>query len=92
MVNEQNSMAKIELDEISYDIEQAYLSIHRYKHHLMRAFAQNSFWQSLLLEERLDHVLAQQDWSMNWLPIEFRENQINWFGKKVSGILFTKLF
>ena len=84
MVNEQNSVTKIEVDEISYDIEEAHLSIHRYKNHLMRAYAQNSFWQSLLLEEKLDHVIAQQDWSMNWLPIEFRENQQNWFGKKVS--------
>ena len=84
IVNELYSMTKIDLDEICYDIEDAYLSIHRYKRHLMRAFAQNSYWQSLLLEEKLDHVIAQQDWSMNWLPIEFRENQQNWFGKKVS--------
>ena len=69
LVNEQNSITKIDLDELCYEIEDAYLSIHRYKHHLMRAFAQNSYWQSLLLQERLDHVLVQQDWAMNFLPI-----------------------
>lgn len=49
----------------------------------MRAYAQNSFWQSLLLQEKLDHVIAQQDWSMNFLSMEFHESQGNCFGKSV---------
>lgn len=88
LINEKNSVTKIDLDELTYDIEDAYISIHRYKHHLMRAYAQNTFWQSLLQQERLDLVIAQQDWSMNFLPIEFRENQANWYGKKVKQIKF----
>ena len=89
-VEENNVVTQIDIDEISYSIEDAYLSIKRYKSHLMRAFAQNSFWQSLLLQEKLDHVIAQQDWSMNFLSMEFHESQGNWFGKSVS-IFFTFL-
>ena len=58
----------------------------------MRAYAQNSFWQSLLLQEKLDHVIAQQDWSMNFLSMEFHESQGNWFGKSVRMFNFTLLF
>ena len=88
LVEENNLVTQIDIDEISYCIEDAFLCIQRYKRHLMRAFAQNSFWGSLLLLEQLDHVIAQQDWSMNFLPIEFRENQTNWFGKKVCFSIF----
>ena len=90
-VEENNVVTQIDIDEISYSIEDAYLSIKRYKSHLMRAFAQNSFWQSLLLQEKFDHVIAQQDWSMNFLSMEFHESQGNWFGKSVSIIYITFL-
>ena len=88
IVEDDNLVTQIDLDELSYNIEDAYLSIKRYKHHLVRAFAQNSYWTSLLLEGKLDHVIAQQDWSMNFLSMEFRESQANWFGKKVSVFVF----
>ena len=87
-VEENNLVTQIDIDEISYSIEDAYLSINRYKSHLMRAYAQNSFWQSLLLQEKLDHVIAQQDWSMNFLSMEFHESQKNWFGKSVRMLFF----
>ena len=87
-VEENNLVTQIDIDELSYSIEDAYLSIIRYKAHLMRAFAQNSFWQSLLLQEKLNHVIAQQDWSMNFLSMEFHESQKNWFGKSVRCIFF----
>ena len=90
-VEENNVVTQIDIDEISYSIEDAYLSINRYKSHLMRAFAQNSFWQSLLLQEKLDHVIAQQDWSMNFLSMEFHESQKNWFGKSVRLFFFKLL-
>ena len=79
----ENSVSQKEIDELTYNIEESYHSIHRYKCHLMRAFAQNSSWQSLLSEEKLNHAIGQQDWSMNFLAMEFRESQANWYGKKV---------
>ena len=90
-VEENNLVTQIDIDELSYSIEDAYLSIIRYKSHLMRAFAQNSFWQSLLLQEKLNHVIAQQDWSMNFLSMEFHESQKNWFGKSVRMFFFKLL-
>ena len=87
-VEENNLVTQIDIDELSYSIEDAYMSIKRYKSHLMRAFAQNCFWQSLLLQEKLDHVIAQQDWSMNFLSMEFHESQANWFGKSVRFFLY----
>ena len=50
----------------------------------------HELYSALLLQEKLDHVIAQQDWSMNFLSMEFHESQGNWFGKSVR-IFISKL-
>ena len=82
-VRENFEVTELQNNEMYYAIDQAQQSISRYKNHLMQSYVQNTFWEEMLNMEKLDTVYITQDWCMKFLPIQFRENQINWFGKKV---------
>ena len=83
-VRENFEVTELQKNEMYYAIDQAQQSISRYKNHLMQSYVQNTFWEEMLNMEKLDTAYITQDWCMKFLPIQFRENQINWFGKKVS--------
>ena len=88
-VRENFQLTELQSNELYYAIDQAQHSISHYKNHLIHAYVQNTYWDELVDKESLDTVFITQDWSMKFLPIQFRESQTNWFGKRVRMVFYA---
>ena len=82
-VRQNFEVTDLQNNEMYYAIDQAQQSISRYRNHLFQSYVQNTFWDEMVNSEKLDTAYITQDWCMKFLPIQFRESQVNWFGKKV---------
>ena len=71
-----------EMDELTFNTEQAKCSIIAWKAHLLRAVNQDEARVNVM--EKLDEnsVFLVQDWAMKFLPRKYRESQSDWFAKR----------
>lgn len=71
-----------EMDELTFNTEQAKRSISAWKAHLLRAVNQDEARVNVM--EKLDEnsVFLVQDWAMKFLPRKYRESQSDWFAKR----------
>ena len=74
-VRENFQLTELQSNELYYAVDQAQHSISHYKNHLIHSYVQNTYWDEMVDKESLDTVFITQDWSMKFLPIQFRENQ-----------------
>ncbi len=85
------------VDELDFEkcaeaVEVADDKIYAYHTHVMRSFAQNSYWEDLK-QRGLPHVvLCTVDWAMKLIPQRFRETQSEFFGKKGMFNLSVQVF
>ena len=88
---EDNGHSAEECADIKFDVKVARDQVYAYKHHLIRAFAQNSYFENMMFKAGCDTVFIHQDFMMNVLPKRFRTPMNKWFGdvgKPVHVIVF----
>lgn len=57
-------------------------AVQEWKKHVLRTVNQNDARKDIL-ENLKDHeILLERDWAMKFIPMQYRESQSNWFGKR----------
>lgn len=57
-------------------------AVQEWKKHVLRTVNQNDARKDIL-ENLEDHeILLERDWAMKFIPMQYRESQSNWFGKR----------
>ena len=71
-----------EIEELSYQVNQAVQDIEAWKAHLLRCINQDLARVDVLNKLTASSVLLVLDWAMKYLPRKFRESQADWYGKR----------
>ena len=71
-----------EIEELSYQVNQAVQDIEVWKAHLLRCINQDLARVDVLNKLTASFVLLVLDWAMKYLPCKFRESQADWYGKR----------
>ncbi|KAL9968537.1 hypothetical protein ACROYT_G020644 [Oculina patagonica] len=71
-----------EMDELTFNTEQARRSISAWKAHLLRAVNQDEARVDVMEMLEENSVFLVQDWAMKFLPRKYRESQSDWFAKR----------
>ncbi|CAC5365693.1 unnamed protein product [Mytilus coruscus] len=69
-------------DDIVYRAQQAVESIFLWKSHILRARNQEAAKSFLFNYMKEDEIFVVFDWAMKYLPRKYREDQLDWFGKR----------
>ena len=64
--HERNKMLDEIFEELIFELQKAHRHIYAYKKHLVRAFAQNHFWEAMIEKKDPSVVFVTQDWAMKW--------------------------
>lgn len=72
----------LETAECSENEKEAKQSIDCWKAHLLRSVNQAKFRLDIMSSLSAPSILLVLDWAMKHLPHEFRESQLEWFGKR----------
>ena len=78
---QQEGMSEEDVDELLFSLNSAFKDILNFKKHLLRAFAQNVYWDRLVSEQDKTKAYLCQDWAMKWIGESFRESLKDFFGK-----------
>ncbi|CAG2188325.1 unnamed protein product [Mytilus edulis] len=57
-------------------------AVQEWKKHILRSVNQDMARKSVLENLKEDEMLVERDWAMKFIPIQYRESQSNWFGKR----------
>lgn len=71
-----------ELEDVLYTHSHAVQAIHSWKAHQLRCVRQDTARTACLSALNETSVLITQDWAMKFLPLKYRENQSDWYGKR----------
>ena len=71
-----------ELEDVLYTHSHAVQAIHSWKAHQLRCVRQDTARTACLSALDETSVLITQDWAMKFLPLKYRENQSDWYGKR----------
>uniref|UniRef100_A0A8W8MJL4 Uncharacterized protein n=1 Tax=Magallana gigas TaxID=29159 RepID=A0A8W8MJL4_MAGGI len=52
------------------------------KKHVLRTVNQNDARKDIRESLRDHEILLERDWAMKFIPMQYRESQSNWFGKR----------
>ena len=74
--------SKDQLEELQYDMDNAFPDIDGWKAHILREVHQDTAKSAVIENLANNQVLIIMDWAMKFLPIGYRETQRGWFGKK----------
>ncbi|CAC5387913.1 unnamed protein product [Mytilus coruscus] len=69
-------------DDIVYRAKQAVESIFLWKSHILRARNQEATKSFLVNSMKEDEIFVVFVWAMKYLPRKYREDQLDWFGKR----------
>ncbi|VDI80543.1 Hypothetical predicted protein [Mytilus galloprovincialis] len=69
-------------DDIVYRAQQAVESIFLWKSHILRARNQEAAKSFLFNSMKEDEIFVVFDWALKYLPCKYREDQLDWFGKR----------
>lgn len=77
-----NDMDDEQKSRLKFDFKQCETAIYAWKAHLLRTVVQEEAKQDAL--SKLDHetCLIIADWAMKFLPLKYRENMSQFFGKR----------
>ena len=68
-------------EEMLFQLNTCFKDILSYKHHVMRSFSQNLFWDQLMSVPDESKAFLCQDWAMKWIGESFRESLKDFFAK-----------
>ncbi|XP_063438390.1 uncharacterized protein LOC134719312 [Mytilus trossulus] len=69
-------------DDTMYTISESVRAVHEWKKHILRSVNQDIARKSVLENLKEDEMLVERDWAMKFIPMQYRESQSNWFGKR----------
>ena len=69
-------------DEWEYDFNASINKIYKWQKHLVRHFVQSKSKIDILKNLKHGSAFWLRDWSMKFLPMEYREKSSSWFGKR----------
>ena len=69
-------------DELPLMTEKAKHDINAWKTNLLRSVNQDKARLDILRDLDDTSVLLIQDWAMKFIPLNYRENRTDWFGKR----------
>ncbi|CAC5407948.1 unnamed protein product [Mytilus coruscus] len=69
-------------DDTMYTISENVKAVQEWKKHILRSVNQDMARKSVLENLKEDEMLVERDWAMKFIPMQYRESQSNWFGKR----------
>ncbi|VDI29911.1 Hypothetical predicted protein [Mytilus galloprovincialis] len=69
-------------DDTMYTISESVRAVHEWKKHILRSVNQDMARKSVLENLKEDEMLVERDWALKFIPMQYRESQSNWFGKR----------